>query len=118
MGRVVEGRPGIAGLEPEVGPAVDDDDVLGQLRGKGGRVAVRQGEEDHVVPGQGLGRGVLEPSSRQWRQLGMDRPEELTGAATRGHRPDLEMRVGEQEPEDLSAGIPARPRYCCPGHDA
>ena len=81
-------------------------------------MAVGQGEEDHVVPGQGLGRGVVEASSRKWRQLGMDRPEELTGAATRRHGADLDVRVGEQQPEDLPTGIPARPRYCCPGHDA
>jgi hypothetical protein len=79
---------------------------------------VRQGEEGDVVSGQDGGRRVLEPSVSQRGQVRVDRPEELTRVATRRHGADLDVRVGEQEPEDLSSGVPARPRDCCPDHNA
>ena len=32
--------------------------------------------------------------------------------------PDLDLRVSEQQPDDLSSGVAARARDCCPDHDA
>ena len=116
--RVVEGRPGRLGLEPEVGAAVDDDDLVGQLRGERGRVAVRQREEDDVVAGQRVDGGRLEHAVGERDQVRVDAPEPFTGTAGRRDGADLELRVGEQQPEDLSSGVAARPRHCCPDHDA
>src|SRR5690606_17505067 len=51
----VEGLPGGGIGEPEVGAAVDHQGVVAEPLGDGGGRAVREGEEDDVVPGERLG---------------------------------------------------------------
>ena len=46
--------------QPVVGAAVDDHDLLPQLGRDRAGLAVREGEEDHVVAGQRRGAGLLE----------------------------------------------------------
>ncbi|CCH71807.1 hypothetical protein BN11_110027 [Nostocoides australiense Ben110] len=108
--RVVEGGPVPLVLEAEVGAAVDDDDLVGQLRGQRRAVAVREGEEDDVVPGQHLCRGVLEQAVAQRRQVRVDRAQGLPGVAARRQRPDLHLGVREQQADELASRIPTRTR--------
>ena len=81
-------------------------------------MAVRQGEEDDVVARQRLEGGVLEHAAGQGDEVRVDAPESFTRTARRSDGPDLDLRVGEQQPEDLSSGVAARPRHCCPDHNA
>ena len=50
--------------------------------------------------------------------MGVDVTEALARRRIRGHRTDLDRRVGEQQAKDLAAGIPASTYYCCRCHDA
>src|SRR5699024_5557237 len=68
-GGVVVGGPVRLVVEAEVRAAVDDRHVSGQLLGEGGRVPVRQGEEDDVVAGEGRGVGGLEDPVGQGLQV-------------------------------------------------
>jgi hypothetical protein len=79
---------------------------------------VRQREEDDVMAGQRLEGGHLEHAVRERDQVRVDAPESFTRTAGRRDGADLELRVGEQQPEDLSSGVATRPRYCCPDHNA
>jgi hypothetical protein len=81
-------------------------------------VAVRQREEDDVVTRQGLGGRLREHPFGEGHEVRVDCPQPLACAAGRRDGPDLEVRVGEQQPEDLSSGVATRPRNCCPDHDA
>lgn len=53
---------------PEVGSTVDDDDVGPELFGDGGGVAVRQGQEHHVVTGEHVDLGGLDDAICQRQQ--------------------------------------------------
>ena len=67
--RTVEGRPGVGIGKSEVRSAVDDHGVGIKLRGHLGRGPVRQGQEHDVVAGQRLGRGLLDRSIGERRQM-------------------------------------------------
>ena len=79
---------------------------------------MRQGEEDDVVAGQRVDGGRLEHAVRERDQVRVDAAEPFTRTAGRRDGSDLELRVGEQQPEDLASGVAARPRHCCPDHNA
>ena len=79
-------------------------------------MAVRQGEHDGVVAGEHLGRGVLEQPVGQRREVRVDAAERLPGVGRGGQGPDLELGVLEQQPHDLTAGVPARPGDCDTSH--
>ena len=64
-------------------------------------------EEDDVVPGERLDRGLLEHPVGERHQVRLERAERLTGVGAGGDRPDLDVRVGEQQAEHLAAGVPA-----------
>lgn len=66
-------------LEPEVGAHVDDEDVRAELLGDGGGLAVRQGEEDDIVPGELVGGGGHEDAVGERQQVGLKGPESLAG---------------------------------------
>jgi hypothetical protein len=95
-----------------VGTTVDDEDVVGQLRRDRTRLAVREGEEDDVVPGEGLGGRLDEREVREGAQVGLQGDEGLTGVLERRDGRDLEVGVRSEEPEELTAGVPAGARYC------
>ena len=104
----VERLPGGRVGEPEVGAAVDDDGVVGQRLGDRGGLAVRQAEEDHVVAGEHLDGGLLEHPVGQRHEVRLERAERLPRVGAGGDRADLDVRVGQQQPQDLAAGVPAR----------
>ena len=64
-------------------------------------------EEDHVVAGERLDRGLLEDPVGQRHQVRLERAERLPGVGAGGHRADLDVGVAEQQPEHLAAGVPA-----------
>ena len=90
----VEPVPGTGIGEPEVGAAVDDDGVRAELFSKSGRVAVRQGQEHHVVAGQYVDLGGLQDTGGQRQEmrmmLGQGRPRTRGGA----QRTDAQPAVG------------------------
>ncbi len=92
--------------QPEVGPAVDHDGVLAQRLRDGGRLAVRQAEEDHVVARQGLERGVDQDPVGERQQVRLERAESFAGVGPRGQRADLHLGVAEQQAQDLAPGVP------------
>ena len=71
--------------EPEVGAAVDDDDVVAAAgAASAAECAVRQGEEDDVVAGEHLGRGLgSRTRSASGAQVRVERPERLPGVGAR-----------------------------------
>jgi hypothetical protein len=103
----VEVVPGGLVGQPEVGAAVDHHGVLGQLLRDRARLPVRQGEEDDVVTGQHLDRGLLQHPVRERQEVRLQGPEPLTGVRARGDRADLHVGMSEQQPEHLSTGVPA-----------
>ena len=106
-GAAVEPLPGHRVGEPEVGTAVDDHDLLSQLRGDRAGLAVRQGQEDHVVAGQGLDGGLLEDPLGQRHEVRLEAAERLRRVGGTGQRADLDLGVGQQQPQQLTAGVPA-----------
>ncbi len=68
---------------------------------------MRQGEEDQVGVGEGVGRGVGQHPVGEARQLRVHRAEGLPGAAVRGHRAELELRVPVDQAQQLTTGVPA-----------
>src|SRR4030095_11481544 len=62
--------PGGRVVEPVVGTAVDDERVVGQLRGDGGGLPVRQREDDDVVAGEAPGVARLDLEVGEPRQVG------------------------------------------------
>ncbi|CAK7282294.1 hypothetical protein SGPA1_20260 [Streptomyces misionensis JCM 4497] len=95
--------------EPEVGAHVDHEHVRAELFGDGGGLPVRQREEHHVVPGERLGRGLLEHPVRQGPQVRLESAEPLPRVGVPGQRPDLDLGVREQQPQNLATRVPARP---------
>ena len=65
---------------------------------------------------QGLDRGVLDDAAGERREMGVHASEELPRARLRGHRADLDIGVRQQQPEDLTSGVPARARDRSPDH--
>ena len=68
---------------------------------------MRQAEEDDVVAGQHLGRGLLQHPVREREQVRLEAAEPRAGVGAAGERADLDLGVGEQQPEDLAAGVAA-----------
>ena len=71
-------------------------------------MSVGQGQEDGVVAGQHLTRGVLDHALGQRRQVGVDRAELLPSRRRGSQSSDLDLGVREQQPEEFSPGIPTR----------
>ena len=92
--------------QPEVGAAVDDDDLLAQGLGDRTGLAVRQGQEDDVVATEDLGGGRLQDPVGQRHEVGLQHPEALPRVGATGERADLDVGVGQQETEDLTPGVP------------
>ena len=67
--------------QPVVGAAVDDEDVGAELGGQCVRLAVRQGEEDGVVPGEDLRGGRLDEPVGQRQQVRLVHAQPVAGAA-------------------------------------
>jgi hypothetical protein len=105
----VEPRPGGRVGEPEVGAAVDDHGrrVGGaQQRRDVAGLAVREREEHDVVAAQGVDAGLDEHPPGERHQVRLERAELLAGVRGTGERADLDPGVREQEPKQLSSGIP------------
>ena len=100
----VELLPGGGRFQPVVGAGVDDQGVLGQGGGHGGRGAVRQGQEHHVVPGKVFHGGVHQDPVGERMQVRGDRAEALPGLRMRGDRADLYLWVRREDAQDLAAG--------------
>ena len=93
--------------EAVVGAAVDDDGLGGQLINERTGCAVRQGEEDHVVTGQRPGGGRLEDPIRQRQQVWVVGDERRPCTGVGRQCADLDVWVREQQPEELTSGVPA-----------
>ncbi|GAA3095349.1 hypothetical protein GCM10020001_009220 [Nonomuraea salmonea] len=97
----VELLPGGGVGETVVGAAVDHQRLVAELGGDGGGVAVRQGQEDHVVAGERLGGGLLDHAVGERGEVGLVGAERATGAGGGGERADLELGMSEEEAEQL-----------------
>src|SRR5690606_34057022 len=106
VGDVLEAVVGAAVEEQRRGP-VEGGERIGQLTGG----AVREGEDDDVVPGQARGVGGLDEPVGDRQEVGLVLPEAVAGAGVRGERADLDLGVGEEEAQDLAPGIPAGPGH-------
>ena len=92
--------------QPEVGAAVDHHGVVAErLRDHRG-LAVREPEEDHVVPGQRLDGRLHEDPVGQREQVRLEGAEPLPRVGAGGQRADLDIGVGQQEAQDLAPGVP------------
>ena len=106
----VERLPGRRVGEPEVGAAVDDHGVVGQLLGDRRGLAVRQAEEDHVVAGEHLERGLARAPGRPAAPgAAGGAPSALPALEPAVRAPISTSGCAEQQPEQLAAGVPARP---------
>ena len=105
MGAAVELFPRNGIGEPMVGAAVDDQDVGAQLSGQLVRLTVRQGEEDGVVPGEGLRGRRLDQPVGQRQQMRLMQTQPLTGAAVRRQGADGDLGVAQEQAQHLTAGI-------------
>ncbi len=114
--RGVELLPVRGVLEPEVRPHVDHEHLVTELLRHGGGLPVRQGQEDHVVPGEHLGGGRLEHPPGQRPQVRLQGAERLARVGVRREGPDLDLGVDQQKAEQLPAGVSARPCHCCTYH--
>ena len=118
MGRVVELLPLPAVLEPEVGTAVDDDRVRVDVGDERARWPC--GRARKTTSWSATVAAVVSSMTRAGErgEVGVDRAERGAGTARRGQRPDLNVRVLQQQPQDLSPGIATRPDDGCSHHDA
>ena len=94
-----------------VGAEVYHQHVRAELRGELRGVAVRQGEEDDVVPAEGLGGRVGQRPAGQRHQVRLVGAQLRAGAARRGERADLDLGMGEQQAQQFAARVPARSRH-------
>ena len=83
MGTAVVRDPLRRVAQPEVSAEIDDHDVLGQLRRDGGRLAVRQCEEDDVGLGEPGRVGRLEHPPGVLPQVRVHRRHQFAGVARR-----------------------------------
>ncbi len=104
----VERRPVVGPLEPVVGAAVDDEGLGRELGGDGTGCPVRQREEDDVVPGERLGRGLLQREVREGAQVRLHGDERLAGVRVRRDGAHLEVGMVGEEAQDLPSGIAGR----------
>ncbi len=103
----VERRPRGRVGEPVIGAAVDDEGRRIQLGGQLPRLAVRQRQEHDVVPGEVLGRRVDEHEVGERAQVWLHARQRLAGVRERRHRGDVELGVGCEQSQNLTAGIAA-----------
>ena len=75
---------------------------------------MRQREDDDVVAGERVGGGRLEDPVGQRDEVRVVLAQPAAGRAGRGQRADLDLRVTEQQPQQLAAGVPARARDADP----
>jgi hypothetical protein len=73
-------------------------------------VSVRQREHDGVVTREDVGSGGLEHPVGEWGEVRVHVRQGLPGASRRRDGTDLELRVRQEQPEDLATGVPARSR--------
>ncbi len=103
--------PGVGVGEPVVGAQVDDADAVRQrCRDAGGR-AVREREKDDVGVGLGESRRVDEGPAREVGQVRVDLDDVPPGRRPRRQRADLDLRMPEQQTQQLPTRVPT-----CPGH--
>ena len=119
----VPAGPGGRVVQPVVGAAVDDEGVVGQLRGDGRGLPVRQRQDDDVVAGEGRRVARLDDQVGVGRQVRLQLAEASAGARVGVHPGQAEVRVPGQQPAHLTARVPGgagdpdRPRLPC-AHDA
>ncbi|GAA1669992.1 hypothetical protein GCM10009791_16930 [Citricoccus zhacaiensis] len=78
-----------------------------EFSGDGTTGTVRQGQEDDVMAGQHLSRGLLQDAIGQGMQMRLEGTQTLPGVRVGRDGPDLHFRVGEEEAQDFSSGISA-----------
>ena len=69
---------------------------------------MRQGQEHHVVPGQRLRSGISDDPVGKGDEVGMVAAERRTRGSRRGEGADPDLRVSEQQSEELTSDVPAR----------
>ena len=67
---------------------------------------MRQGQDDNVVLGEDLRLGGLDSAVRQGQQVRMVLAEPATGGRGRGECTDLHLRVGCEQAQNLTTGVP------------
>ncbi len=67
---------------------------------------MRQGQDDDVVPGEDLRLGGLDDAVRQGKQVRMVLTEPTAGGRGRGECADLHLRVGREQAQNLTTGVP------------
>ena len=92
-------------LEPVVGAGIDHERGVGERVGVLPGLPVRQREEDDVVPGEHLGRRVLQREVRERAQVRLVLDEGLSRVRVRGDGADLDVGMCGEDPEDLAARI-------------
>ena len=92
----VEPLPGAGVGEPEVGAAVDDQDIGTQLLGQRGGVTVRQAQEDDVVTGQHLGFGRFQHAVGERQQMRVVFGQRRSCTGRGGQRADRQPAVGKR----------------------
>ncbi len=101
-----------------VGAAVDDDDVLGQLGSEVGGRPVWQGEKHDVVPAEGLRRGRFEHPVADGGEVRVDVAQPFPRLRVGRQRAEPDLWVPQQQPDDLTTGVPAGAGDCCDHHAA
>lgn len=91
-----------------VGAHVDDEDVLAELGGDGGGLAVREREEHDVVAREDLGVGRLQGPPRERHEVRLQGAEELSGVGVAGQRADLHLGVREEQAQEFTARVSTR----------
>ncbi len=109
----VELRPLLGGLQPEIGSAVDHQDVIAELGSDGPGLAVRQAQEHHVVSRQDLGGRGLQDAIGQGHEMRMVLAERCAGARCGRERADLDVGVCQEQSQYFAAGVPARAGNSC-----
>ena len=108
--RAVELLPGRRVGEPEVGPAVDDEHVAGRAP-RPPRPRRRAAGRGRRRRGRPASPGVVASTTRSASgvRCGDDVAEARPGAARRGQRTDLDVRVREQQPSSSPPAYPVAP---------
>ncbi len=103
----VELRPCRRVGEPVIGSAVDDEGRGIQLGRQLAGLAVRQGEEDDVVAGEVFGSRIDEHEVGERPEVGLHARQRLAGVRERRDGCHVELRMGCEQPQHLTAGISA-----------
>lgn len=97
--------------QPVVRAAVDDEGVVVELGRDGPGLPVRQREEHHVVPAQVRRRRLHQRQVCQRPQVRLRRDERLPRVREGRHRPDVELGVGGEHTQELSARVAGGSRH-------